>query len=123
MLLTYTNGEGELNINQKVFNHGGKTGKLQNCMKRRNLIGGVELQLTYFTDLSVQIFQLRRLTHFRKKTHSFLHNVLRNLVKESDWFLTQPEPVHSETSNSNRKVVGQEFATSGQKVISVLPVS
>lgn len=28
MLLTYTNGEGELNINQKVFNHGGKTGKL-----------------------------------------------------------------------------------------------
>lgn len=28
MLLKYTNGEGELNINQKVFNHGGKTGKL-----------------------------------------------------------------------------------------------
>lgn len=55
--------------------------------------------------------------------HSFLYNVLSKLVKESDWFLTQPEPVHSVTPNSNRKVVGQGFTTSGQKVISVLPVS
>lgn len=43
LLLTYTHGEGELNINQKVFNHGGKTAKFWNCRNRRNLIGGVEL--------------------------------------------------------------------------------
>lgn len=101
LLLTYTKGEGELNINQKVFNCGGKTAKLQNCRNRRNPFGGVKLQLTYFIDLSVQIFQLRRMTHFRKMTHSFLYNFLNHLVKESDWFLKQPESVHSRTSSSN----------------------
>lgn len=101
LLLTYTKGEGELNINQKVFNRAGKSAKLQNGRNRRNPIRGVELLLTCITDLSVQIFQLRRMTHFRKMTHSFPYHFLSNLVKESDWFLKQPESVCSRTSSSN----------------------
>lgn len=101
LLLTYTKDEGELNINQKVFNCGGKTAKLQNCRNRRNPTRGVELQLTCFTDLSVQNFQLRRMTYFRKMIHSFLYHFLSNLAKESDWFLKQPEYVCSRTPSSN----------------------